>query len=93
MNESPGIIGTVVTPAFVITDLHMAGDAILTESRVVNRHYLIQTLHKGLNFGQRLPIDLKGFAFFLNIFLLTELLHGDIFCRLWLFYHRNIRVK
>ena len=70
MNESLGIIGTVVTPAFVIIDLHMAGDEILTESRVVNRDCLIQTLHKGSNFGQRLPVDLKALAFiFKHLFI------------------------
>jgi hypothetical protein len=48
----------------------MAGDEILTESRVVNRDYLIQTLHKGSNFGQRLPVDLKAFAFiFKHLFI------------------------
>jgi len=67
-----------MTPAFVITNLYMTCDMILSESRVVNRDYLIQTLHKESNFGQNFSFDLKALAFFLNIFLLTKLLQGDI---------------
>jgi len=55
-----------MTPAFVITNLNKAGDMILTKSRVVNRDYLIQTLHKESNFGQRLLFDLKALAFNFN---------------------------
>jgi len=59
-----------MTKVFVITNLHKAGDMILTKSQVVNRDYLIQTLHNESNFGQRLPVDLKALAFiFKHLFI------------------------
>jgi len=39
-----------MTPAFVITNPHMAGDMILTKNRVVNLDYLFQTMYKKSNF-------------------------------------------
>jgi hypothetical protein len=63
-------IGAIVTPAFVITDRHMPSNTILFKSRVVNRDYLIQTLHNESNFGQRLPIYLKALEFiFKHLFI------------------------
>jgi hypothetical protein len=63
-------IGTFVTPALVITGLHMAGNTILTKCWGVNRDYLIQNLHKKSNLGQRLPMDLKALAFiFKHLFI------------------------
>jgi hypothetical protein len=59
-----------MTKVFVIANLHKAGDMILTKSRVVNRDYLIQTLHNESNFGRRLPVDLKALAFiFKHLFI------------------------
>jgi len=52
-----------MTKVFVIANLHKAAAMILTKSRVVNRDYLIQTLHNESNFGHRLPVDLKALAF------------------------------
>jgi hypothetical protein len=56
-------IGAIVTPAFIITDLHMISYTILIKSRGVNHDYLIQTLHNESNFGQRLTVNLKALAF------------------------------
>jgi hypothetical protein len=72
-------------PLLVITNLNMAGDMISIKNQVVNRDYLIKTMHNESNFRQRLPVNLKMLAFILSIFLLTKLLHGDIVNWFWMF--------
>jgi hypothetical protein len=74
-----------MSPLFVITNLNMAGDMISIKNQVVNRDYLIKTMHNESNFRQRLPVNLKMLAFILSIFLLTKLLHGDIVNWFWMF--------
>jgi hypothetical protein len=48
----------------------MTGDMILSKSRVVNRDYLIQTLHNVSNIVQKLPVDINALAFvFKHLFI------------------------